>query len=48
MNIQWKFKVGDDVGYRETALTVIQKRLEFGEKYYRLSDGSIVHETLLY
>jgi hypothetical protein len=48
MITSFKYKLGDLVGYREEAYTVIQLRVVFDRPYYRLSNGAVVSEMFLY
>lgn len=48
MKTTFKFKIGQEVGYREEFYTIVQLQVSFGRPYYRLDNGWVISETYLY
>jgi signal transduction histidine kinase len=46
--VKFNYSVGAEVGYNEEFYTITQRRTYHGRPYYRLNDGKIVSENLLY
>lgn len=46
--MKFKYKIGQEVSYREEAYTIVQLQVSFDRPYYRLSNGWVIHEDYLY
>lgn len=44
----FKYKIGDEVGYRGEFYTILQLRVSWDRPYYRLDNGWVIHEDYLY